>query len=141
MNLNNIDFSTNSRTSKIKYSSKPTIDFDKFSSNGVKRHIDFKIINGKIASEKKFEFDIVRIDSSDETELEAIDGTEIVFQSYPDEPNYLCTCSLTFGYRLENSQMVKSCSVILKVIRELIFITYPNGGEIITGTVNITWRS
>ncbi len=120
MDLNSIDFSNDAKFEKIKYTSKPIIDYDGFSSNGIKRHLAYKQVDNKICFEESYEINILHIDSSDTTELLAIDGQEITFQSYLDEPTYNCACSLTFGNRIMNSQLVSSCFVKLVVIGEVI---------------------
>ena len=118
-NLNSITFSADAKFEKIKKTTKPIIDFEGFSSNGIKFHKAYKIIDGKIAFEETFEFNILDINSADTTSLQAIDGQEIVFQSYEDSNVYNCTCSLTFGNRIMKSQLVDSCFVKLVVIGEV----------------------
>jgi len=116
MNLNSITFSAQAKTEKIKYESNPIIDFDKFSSNGIKRSLDYEIIDSKIAFEESFEFRMFKLDSSDIAELENIDGTEVSFQSYDFENIYNCTCSISPINMLEKSQLVKGYEITLIII-------------------------
>jgi len=52
--INGITFSPDARFEKIKKTSKPIVDFEGYSSNGIKFHKAYKIIDGKIAFEETF---------------------------------------------------------------------------------------
>ncbi len=116
MNLNGITLSAKAQVENIKFESDSIIDFDGFSSNGIKRHIDYKVVDSKIAFEGKYTFNILYVDSSDITALEAINGTEITFQSYSTEPTYNTTCSIKPINRVMQSQLVKGYSLVLRII-------------------------
>jgi len=99
---------------EVSYSYKEVIKNDDFSSNGITRQTDIKVVDGIIKFDERFAFSIFDVSEDEKNDLLALNGSNDVEFTLKGV-KYLCTCT-TFDYEAdEQGQIIDSVDLTLKI--------------------------